>query len=60
MRSVGPTLILYMLGVALTIKTKKGKASHQQKQFLKAMQKAGAIAGVCRSKEDAKKLIKGE
>jgi len=44
----------------IEVKTKKGKASPQQKQFLKAMQKAGAIAGICRSPKDAIKLVKGE
>ena len=44
----------------IEVKTKKGRLSPKQKIFLEAMQSAGAIAGVCRSKEDAKKLIKGE
>ena len=44
----------------IEVKTSKGRLSPKQKIFLEAMQSAGAIAGVCRSKEDAKKLIKGE
>ena len=44
----------------IEVKTSKGRLSPKQKILLEAMQSAGAIAGVCRSKEDAKKLIKGE
>lgn len=45
--------------VFIEVKTPKGKPTDQQKQFLSAMQKAGAIAGICRSAEEARKLIEG-
>lgn len=44
----------------IEVKTKTGKASPKQKAFLKAMQESGAIAGICRSPEDALQLIKKE
>lgn len=34
-----------------------GRASNEQKHFLAEMRKAGAIAGICRSPEEAIKLI---
>ena len=43
----------------IEVKTPKGRPTDQQKQFLSAMQKAGAIAGICRSAEDAISLIEG-
>lgn len=43
----------------IEVKTKTGKLSPEQKEFLSAMQKAGAIAGVCRSPEEAINLING-
>lgn len=43
----------------IEVKTKKGRLSPYQKTFLEAMQNSGAIAGVCRSPEDAVKLIFG-
>lgn len=43
--------------VFIEVKTKTGRVSPQQKQFLNAMQTAGAIAGVCRSLKDALRLI---
>ena len=43
--------------VFIEVKTKTGRVSLQQKRFLEAMQSAGAIAGVCRSTEDALLLI---
>ena len=42
----------------IEVKTKKGKVSPNQKAFLRAMQSSGAIAGVCRSPEEAIKLVK--
>lgn len=45
--------------VFIEVKTQKGRISQEQKKFIKRMQSAGAIAGVCRSVEDAVKLING-
>lgn len=44
--------------VFIEVKTPKGRPSKQQLNFLRAMQEYGAIAGICRSAEDAIKLIK--
>lgn len=46
--------------VFIEVKTPKGRPSAEQKKFLGAMQKYGVIAGICRSKEDALNLIKGD
>lgn len=47
--------------VFIEVKTLKGKPKLQQEMFLMAMKKAGAVAGVCRSAEEAVNLIlKGE
>lgn len=47
--------------VFIEVKTAKGRLSLQQEMFLTAMKKAGAVAGVCRSAEEAVNLIlKGE
>lgn len=46
--------------VFIEVKTSKGRISPQQKLFLSAMKNAGAIAGVCRSPEEAINLVKGE
>lgn len=46
--------------VFIEVKTPKGRPTDQQKLFLAAMQKYGAIAGICRSAEDALKLIGGK
>lgn len=46
--------------VFIEVKTPKGKPSTQQKIFLTAMQNAGAIAGICRSAEEAMKLVGGK
>lgn len=43
--------------VFVEVKTKHGRASENQKNFLKQMQSCGAIAGVCRSVDDALRLI---
>ena len=43
--------------VFIEVKTAKGKVRPQQEQFLNAMKNYGAIAGVCRSAEEALKLI---
>lgn len=44
--------------VFIEVKTKTGKVSADQTKFLETMRKSGAIAGVCRSAEDALNLIK--
>lgn len=45
--------------VFIEAKTPKGKPSAEQVKFLETMRKNGAIAGICRSAEDAVKLIQG-
>ena len=45
--------------VFIEVKAPAGKPSKQQKKFLASMQNAGAIAGICRSVEEAEKLIQG-
>jgi len=44
--------------VFIEVKTTKGKPTQEQLHFLETMRKNGAIAGVCRSVEDAINLIK--
>ena len=46
--------------VFLEVKTAKGRVSENQQNFINAMQENNAIAGICRSVDDAKKLLKGE
>ena len=43
--------------VFIEVKTSNGKVRSKQKIFIEQMQKTGAIAGICRSKEDALNLI---
>lgn len=43
--------------VFIEVKNEKGKVSKAQMQFLEQMRLNGAIAGVCRSVDDALKLI---
>lgn len=43
--------------VFIEIKTAKGRVRPEQKNFLEQMRKNGAVAGVCRSAEDALNLI---
>lgn len=43
--------------VFIEVKTTKGKPTREQKRFLEVMQDAGAIAGICRSKEEAITLV---
>lgn len=42
----------------IEVKNEKGRLRDVQEHFIKTMQKNGAIAGVCRSPEDAIALIK--
>lgn len=44
---------------AIEAKTKTGKATEQQKNFISAIKKQGGIAGVARSEDDALEIIKG-
>lgn len=43
--------------VFIEVKTPKGVVSDEQKHFLYQMQECGAIAGICRSPEDALRLL---
>jgi len=43
--------------VFIEVKTPTGVPSEEQLNFLRAMQEYGAIAGICRSAEDAIRLI---
>lgn len=43
--------------VFIEVKTKTGRISIEQQNFLEAMQSSGAIAGVCRSTEEAIELV---
>lgn len=45
--------------VFIEVKTAKGKPSAEQVKFLETMRKNGAISDICRSAEDALKLIQG-
>ena len=45
--------------VFIEVKTKKGKVSPEQRRFINQMITYGAVAGVCRSAEEALKLING-
>lgn len=46
--------------IFIEVKTAKGKATLKQKQFIQQMKSNGAIAGICRSPQDALNLIKGD
>ncbi len=46
--------------VFIEVKTPKGRPSAEQKKFLETMRKYGAVAGICRSPEEALNLIKGD
>lgn len=46
--------------VFIEVKTKKGRVTERQQRFLSEMLKNGAIAGVCRSKEEAVELVRKE
>lgn len=46
--------------VYIEVKTKTGRPSKEQVNFLHRMRETGAIAGICRSAEDALTLIKEE
>lgn len=46
--------------VFIEVKTPKGRASEAQKHFIKQMNDSGAVAGICRSPEEAIELIGGK
>lgn len=43
--------------IFIEVKTKTGRVRPEQNNFIRQMRSCGAIAGVCRSAEDAIKLI---
>jgi hypothetical protein len=43
----------------LEVKTPTGRATEQQIAFINAMQKRGALAGIVRSVEDARRVLAG-
>lgn len=43
--------------VFIEVKTPKGRPTEKQINFINRMKEHGAIAGICRSAEEAKKLI---
>lgn len=43
--------------VFIEVKTRTGKSSKEQRHFLETMRGSGAIAGICRSKEEAIELV---
>ena len=44
----------------IEVKTPKGRPTREQKHFLEQMRAAGAVAGICRSAEEAVGLVKEE
>lgn len=46
--------------IFIEVKTKTGRATYKQNQFIQQMQLNGAIAGICRSAEEAINLIMKE
>lgn len=46
--------------IYIEVKTQSGKVSKSQKHFIEQMRSSGAIAGICRSVEDALELIECE
>ena len=45
--------------VFIEVKTATGRPSAEQLKFIKTMRENGAVAGICRSAEDAVNLISG-
>lgn len=56
--TITPEMVGRTIGVftALEVKTKTGRPTEAQTLFIKAIRRAGGIAGIVRSSEDAKKL----
>lgn len=46
--------------VFIEVKTKSGRVSEKQRHFIEVMKNAGAVAGVCRSAEEAVTLVRKE
>ena len=46
--------------LAIEVKSRTGKMRPGQEEFLASIRAAGGVAGVCRSVEDAMKLLEGE
>lgn len=46
--------------VFVEVKTPSGRVSPEQEKFIERMKSYGAVAGICRSADDAIKLIKGD
>ena len=46
--------------VGIEVKTTKGRATKEQKNFIKQVRKAGGLAGVARSVAEARDIIKGD
>lgn len=46
--------------VAIEVKSKTGRATKDQNSFIYTVQKAGGIAGIARSVQDAATLLTGE
>lgn len=46
--------------VFIEVKTKSGRVSEKQKHFIEVMKNAGAVAGVCRSVQEAVRLMEME
>lgn len=44
---------------AIEVKTKTGRISPEQQNFIDVIRRAGGIAGVARSPEEARKIIRG-
>lgn len=45
--------------LAIEVKTKNGRASKEQVQFIESVRRSGGVAGVARSVEDAIKILEG-
>jgi hypothetical protein len=54
---VGKTIAVF---TAIEIKTEKGRVSEPQKRFIEMVKRFGGISGVCRSIEEAQKLVGSE
>jgi hypothetical protein len=52
---VGRKLAIF---TAIEVKTEKGRPTKAQQNFIEQVHNAGGIAGVCRSVQDMKDLIK--
>ena len=51
---VGQTVAVF---TAIEVKTPKGRASKEQKNFIEQVQNAGGMAGIARSAEDAVNIV---